>query len=132
MQFSVPDCRPAAASIAATMTPIRCISGAFAGNTLAAVATLCREPVPGQQSSTSWRLRGMVTLPEYRRRDFGRQLAQHCIAYAAKQEGTIVWCTSRITTVPFYRTLGFAESGEPFPLPQYGEELYIRMTRPLP
>lgn len=105
--------------------------GAFIGNTLAAVATLCREPMPGEQSTTSWRLRGMATLPEYRGRGLGKELAQRCIAYGAKHEGTIVWCTSRIATVPFYRTLGFMECSEPFRLPQYSDAVYIRMTRSL-
>ncbi len=105
--------------------------GAFIGSTLAAVATLCREPMPGEQSTTSWRLRGMATLPEYRGRGLGKGLAQRCIAYGAKQRGTIVWCTSRIATVPFYQALGFVECGEPFRLPQYSDAVYIRMTRSL-
>jgi hypothetical protein len=39
-------------------------------------------------------------------------------AWAAQQGSTIVWCTSRIATVPFYRTLGYAECAEPHSLPQ--------------
>lgn len=106
--------------------------GAFIGSTLAAVATLCREPMPGEQSTTSWRLRGMATLPDYRDRGLGKGLAQRCIAYGAKQEGTIVWCTSRTATVPFYQVLGFVECSESFRLPQYSDAAYIRMTRSLP
>ena len=69
--------------------------GAYASrdNTLLAVATLCREPMPGEDSVTSWRLRGMATLPEYRGRGFGKQLAHRCITYADKQGSTLVWCT---------------------------------------
>jgi GNAT superfamily N-acetyltransferase len=106
--------------------------GTFLNNTLAAVATLCREPLPGETITTSWRLRGMATLPEYRSRGFARQLAQRCIAYAAEQGGTRVWCTSRVATMAFYRTLGFIECSEPFALPEYSDALYIRMQRPLP
>jgi GNAT superfamily N-acetyltransferase len=106
--------------------------GAFLGSMLVAIATLCREPISDEQSTTSWRLRGMATLPEYRGRGFGKQLAQHCIAYAVEQRGTLVWCTSRVATVPFYRALGFAESGETFSLPQYSDALYVRMQHPLP
>jgi GNAT superfamily N-acetyltransferase len=105
--------------------------GAFIGDTLAAVATLCREPIPGPRSATSWRLRGMATLPEHRGRGLGKELAQRCIAYGAGQRGTVVWCTSRIATVPFYQVLGFVECGEPFRLPQYSDAVYIRMTRSL-
>jgi GNAT superfamily N-acetyltransferase len=104
---------------------------ASAQSALAAVATLCREPMPGEEIFFSWRLRGMATLPEYRGRGFGKQLAQHCIAYAVQQRGTLVWCTSRVATVPFYHALGFAESSETFPLPHYSDALYICMQRPL-
>jgi GNAT superfamily N-acetyltransferase len=106
--------------------------GAFVDHTLVAVATLCREPMPGERSTTSWRLRGMATLPGYRGRGLGKQLAQRSIGYAAEQGGTLVWCTSRIATVPFYRALGFSESGHTFSLPEYSDVLYIRMQRPLP
>jgi ribosomal protein S18 acetylase RimI-like enzyme len=74
----------------------------------------------------------MATLPEYRGRGLGKQLAQRCITYAAEQGGTLVWCTSRVATVAFYRALGFAESSDAFSLPQYSNARYIRMQRPLP
>jgi ribosomal protein S18 acetylase RimI-like enzyme len=106
--------------------------GAFSDNMLVAVATLCREAMPGTQSATSWRLRGMATLPVYRGRGLGTQLTQRCIAYAAEQGGTCVWCTSRVTTVAFYRTLGFTECSDTFSLPEFSVALYIRMQRPLP
>ena len=111
--------------------------GTFVGHTLVAVATLCREPMPGREampgerSTTSWRLRGMATLPGYRGRGLGKQLAQRSIGYAAEQGGTLVWCTSRIATAAFYRALGFSESGHTFSLPEYSDALYIRMQRPL-
>jgi ribosomal protein S18 acetylase RimI-like enzyme len=106
--------------------------GAFLDNTLVAVATLCREAIPGTQGTTSWRLRGMATLPEYRSRGLGRQLAQRCFACAAEQGGTCVWCTSRVATVAFYRTLGFTECSDTFSLPEFSDALYIRMRRQLP
>ena len=106
--------------------------GGFVDHTLVAVATVCQEPMPGERSTTSWRLRGMATLPEYRGRGLGKQLAQRSIGYAAEQGGTLVWCTSRIATVHFYRTLGFIECSDTFSLPQFSDALYIRMQRPLP
>jgi ribosomal protein S18 acetylase RimI-like enzyme len=106
--------------------------GAFSANMLVAVATLCREAMPSTQSATSWRLRGMATLPEYRGRGPGRQLAERCIAYAAEQGSPCVWCTSRVATVAFYRTLGFTECSDTFSLPEFSDAIYIRMRRPLP
>jgi GNAT superfamily N-acetyltransferase len=105
--------------------------GAFEKHRLIAVATVCREPLPGEQSTTSWRLRGMAALPEYRGHGIGKDLAQRCIAYAAEHGGTILWCTSRIATAHFYRKLGFFESGGTFTLPQHSNALYVRMVRAL-
>jgi GNAT superfamily N-acetyltransferase len=106
--------------------------GVFLDNKLVAVATLCREPLPDNEITTSWRLRGMAALPECRGRGFGKQLVERCLRYAADQGATLVWCTSRITTVPFYRALGFREYGDAFSLPQYSDALYVRMQHPLP
>ena len=105
--------------------------GAFLDNTLVAVATLCRQAIPDEQSTASWRLRGMAARPECRGRGLGKQLVRRCIAYAVEQRGTLVWCTSRIATVPFYRALGFREIGDPYSLPQYSDALYIRMRHSL-
>jgi ribosomal protein S18 acetylase RimI-like enzyme len=127
-----PDLPPGGSHYPGDDAPETLHLGAFSDNTLVAVATLCREAMPGMQSTASWRLRGMATLPEYRGCGLGRQLTQRCIAYAAKQGGTCVWCTSRVATVAFYRTLGFTECSDTFSLPEFSDALYIRMQRPLP
>ena len=127
-----PDLPPGGSHYPGDEAPETLHLGAFSDNTLVAVATLCREAMPGMQSTTSWRLRGMATLPEYRSRGLGRQLAQRCFACAAEQGGTCVWCTSRVATVTFYRTLGFTECSDTFSLQQFSDVLYIRMRRPLP
>ena len=105
--------------------------GAFLDDMLVGVATLCRQAIPGMESTTTWRLRGMATLASHRGRGFSVQLAERCICYAAEHGATLVWCTSRLATVPFYRALGFQEFGEPFPPPQYSDLLYVNMSRRL-
>ena len=127
-----PDLPPGGSHYPGDDAPETLHLGAFSDNTLVAVATLCREAMPGTQDTTYWRLRGMATLAEYRGRGLGRQLAQRCIAYAAEQGGACVWCTSRVATVTFYRTLGFTECTDTFSLPEFSDALYIRMQRPLP
>jgi hypothetical protein len=86
----------------------------------------------GASGATEWRLRGMATLEEFRGRGLGKRLAERCVAYAADGRGTLLWCSARIATVPFYRSLGFREQGESFRLPEYSREVYILMQRPLP
>jgi GNAT superfamily N-acetyltransferase len=127
-----PDVPPGSSVYPGDDAPDTLHLGGFAQFRLVAVATLCREPMPGEQSTSSWRLRGMAMLPEHRGRGLGKQLAQRCITYAAEQGGMLVWCTSRIASAPFYRALGFTESGDTFSLPQHSDALYIRMKRHLP
>jgi ribosomal protein S18 acetylase RimI-like enzyme len=103
--------------------------GAFVDSGLVAIATICHESTPDQPSHTMWRLRGMATLDEFRGRGLGKSLADSCIAHAAKHGGTMVWCKARQSAVGFYRSLGFEEQGNPFPLPKYSDELYFIMQR---
>jgi ribosomal protein S18 acetylase RimI-like enzyme len=106
--------------------------GAFVNDRLAAVATVCHESMPGTSDESAWRLRGMATSEEFRRRGLGKRLAERSVAHATDYRGTVLWCSARIVTVPFYRSLGFKEHGETFHLPEYSGEVYILMRRPLP
>ncbi len=106
--------------------------GAFVNGRLAAVATVCHESKPGTSDANEWRLRGMATLEEFRGRGLGKRLAERCVAHAADSQGTLIWCTARMTTVSFYRPLGFMEQGESFHLQEYSNEVYILMQRSLP
>jgi ribosomal protein S18 acetylase RimI-like enzyme len=88
--------------------------------------------MPGTSDAGQWRLRGMVTLEEFRRSGLGKRLAHRCVAHAADSQATLLWCSARMATVPFYRSLGFKEQGENFRLPEYSGEVYILMLRRLP
>jgi ribosomal protein S18 acetylase RimI-like enzyme len=105
--------------------------GAFVKGRLGAVATVCRESMPGSSDANEWRLRGMATLEQLRGRGLGRLLAMRCVAHAADRQGTLLWCSARIATVPFYRSLGFKEQGEGFHLPEFSGEVYILMRAQL-
>jgi GNAT superfamily N-acetyltransferase len=107
-------------------------AGAFMDGRLASVATVCRERMPGFTTPDTWRLRGMATLARWRGNGLGKRLAERCIAHAAEHGGALLWCSARIGTAAFYRALGFNEHGEPFRLPEYSDELYVFMQRPLP
>ena len=106
--------------------------GAFVNGRLAAVATVCHESMPGTSDAGQWRLRGMATLEEFCGSGLGKRLAERCVAHAADSQGTLLWCSARMATVPFYRSLGFKEQGENFRLPEYSGEVYILMLRRLP
>src|ERR1700743_1423967 len=66
--------------------------GAFIGDELSSVATICREAMRDRQNTDAWRLRGMATLENLRGSGLGKSLAEDCIAHAVKHGGATVWC----------------------------------------
>lgn len=86
--------------------------GAFEADEMVTVASIFHEPMPGDTDPQSWRLRGMVTLPEVQRRGYGRAVLLKCIEYVAQQKGTLLWCNARIDAVDFYRKLKFESVGK--------------------
>ncbi|MGH9736636.1 MAG: GNAT family N-acetyltransferase [Candidatus Acidiferrales bacterium] len=105
--------------------------GAFVGDDLAGVATVCHEPIPGTCSNSTWRLRGMATAGEFRGHGIGSQLAEDCFAYARSQGGTVVWCSARLSAIGFYQAVGFEPHDESFTLPEYSSEQYVLMKHSL-
>jgi GNAT superfamily N-acetyltransferase len=102
--------------------------GAFVGGGLAAVATVCPQPMPNSSETGEWRLRGMATWDTYRGIGLGKRLAQACLDYALSERGSLVWCSARLSAAGFYRSLGFEEvGGKPFSLLEYSREPYILM-----
>ena len=105
--------------------------GAFLAGKLVAVASVCHEPPPGERDAAAWRVRGMATLPEQRGRGLGGKLLEHCLQHARALGGRRLWCSARVAVAAFYHAWGFVSVGEPFVLPQYSEEPYIRMEHHL-
>ena len=105
--------------------------GAFVGQDLAGVATVCQESLPGTCCNTAWRLRGMATADEFRGRGIGKRLAEYCLAYVRSQGGALVWCSARLSAIGFYRSLGFEPDEKSFTLPEYSSERYLLMKRSL-
>ncbi|MCP3103361.1 GNAT family N-acetyltransferase [Myxococcus sp. K15C18031901] len=85
------------------------------------VASLYREPPPfALKDITAWRLRGMAVEQVRQGMGLGAALLRACMAHAASQKGTQVWCNARATAEGFYRSMGFVSRGEPFDLPGIG------------
>jgi GNAT superfamily N-acetyltransferase len=84
------------------------------------VASLYREPMPGESDPRVWRLRGMAVTPALQRGGHGRALLEACIAHAKGRGGTRLWCNARTTAAGFYTRLGFEVQGAEFELPGIG------------
>lgn len=100
--------------------------GAFEDNKLVGIASVSREPFPGEPHLDAWRLRGMATLPEARRNGYGAALVRALIAHVAARGGNLLWCHGRTSALPFYRALGFREHGDEFEAPVTGPHFVLR------
>ena len=94
--------------------------GAFDDGVHVGIASVYREPKSGMSDQGAWRLRGMGTLSEVRRRGVGAKLLEACIAHAVLHGGTSLWCNARVVACDFYAALGFAREGAPFDLEDIG------------
>ena len=76
--------------------------GAFLDDTLVAVATLCREAVPPEavpeQSTTSWRLRGMAARPEFAAADSASNSCDAASPMPSSNEAH--WCGAPHVSLP--------------------------------
>jgi GNAT superfamily N-acetyltransferase len=102
--------------------------GAFVDDRLVAVATIIRQPPPGEDDPGAWRIRGMATLPDHRDRGFGARLLAGLLEHAREHGGRSVWCTARIGAVSLYRRAGFEPEGAPFEIPGIGQHLRLRRS----
>ncbi len=100
--------------------------GAFLDSKLVGIASVAREPFPGEPHLDAWRLRGMATLPEARRNGYGAALVRALIAHVAARGGNLIWCHGRTSALPFYRALGFREHGDEFDVPVTGPHYVLR------
>jgi GNAT superfamily N-acetyltransferase len=81
--------------------------GAFMDGELVGIASVSRDPLPGESDARAWRLRGMATVEKVRGMGCGRALVEACVAHASIQGGTLLWCNGRTSAMGFYRALGF-------------------------
>ncbi len=107
-------------------TPDTLHVGAFVNGRLVGVASVAREEFPGEPHLDAWRLRGMATLPEARRRGYGAALVRALIAHVAAHNGNLIWCHGRTSALPFYRALGFLEHGDEFDVAVTGPHYVLR------
>jgi ribosomal protein S18 acetylase RimI-like enzyme len=101
--------------------------GAYTDGEIVGIASLYRNPPPGESGSTLWQLRGMAVTPEVQRQGYGKALVERCIEEVAARGGTRLWCNARTPVVGFYQTLGFEVQGEEFQIPNVGP--HFRMWR---
>jgi GNAT superfamily N-acetyltransferase len=94
--------------------------GAFESGRLCGIATITRQPPPGSDDASAWRVRGMATEPELRGRGIGGELLEACVEHARSHGGSVVWCDGRVAARVFYERHGFEVVRGPFDVPGIG------------
>ena len=94
--------------------------GAYDGSILIGSASLLREDLDQQGLTEGWRLRGMITHPDWRSRGVGALVLGFVMAEALRRGAFYVWCHGRSAALEFYRRQGFAATGDEFLVPGTG------------
>ena len=68
----------------------------------------------------SYRLRGMATDTEYRKRGIGKEILLQAFEEIKKKKGTLLWCNARLIAVEFYKKLGLQTIGKEFDISDIG------------
>lgn len=84
------------------------------------VATFEKEEHPQLPSESSYRLRGMATDENYRRKGVGKSLMVYGESWLRNHHIELLWFNARQNAFQFYEALGFKFNGELFELPQIG------------
>jgi GNAT superfamily N-acetyltransferase len=121
--------RPAADSIyPGDDEPTTVHLAAFAQDRIVGIASLYRESRPGADPAVpGWRLRGMASAPDTRRRGIGRALLEAVVSHVAAAGGGEVWCNARTPAIGFYARHGFVVLSEPFDIPRIGPHVVMRL-----
>lgn len=90
------------------------------------VASLYREPRPGGPEQ-GWRLRGMATAPDARRRGVGRALLAAAVEHVAAHGGGELWANARLGARDFYLARGFRVEGDEFHIDGIGPHVVMRL-----
>lgn len=77
-------------------------------------------PGADHAAGTAWRLRGMASDPQLRRRGAGRAVLAACEAHVRANGGTLAWCNARTPAIEFYEANGWTRLGEEFEIPTAG------------
>ena len=94
-----------------------------------AVGTVLREAPPWEPTrSDGWRVRGMATRPDARRRGVGGTILEALLDHVAAQGGGLVWCNARVAALRLYQRAGFAIRGPEFDLPGIGPHHHMWRT----
>jgi predicted GNAT family N-acyltransferase len=78
------------------------------------IATFYPEIMTGFHIHNPYRLRGMATDPNYRRKGYAKKLMEYATTVLKSQHADLIWCKARNVAIPFYQNLGYQILGETY------------------
>ncbi len=95
-------------------------------NQLCSIATFIKESSPLFAEEHQYRLRGMATAKDHRKRGLGSSLLHEAFNILKEKEVNILWCNARVLAISFYKKLGFETIGEQFDIPRIGPHFVMK------
>ena len=89
-------------------------------NIIISCATFYPENNSFFSKENSYRLRGMATDLEHRKKGIGKKIMLQAFEKIKKKKGTLLWCNARLIAVEFYKKLGLQIKGEEFNITDIG------------
>ena len=89
-------------------------------NTIITIGTFYPENDIELQTKNGYRLRGMATHPDYRRKSAATKLMKKSFVLLKEKKCDVLWCNARLVAVEFYKSLGFKITGKIFDIPSIG------------
>lgn len=101
--------------------------GAFVEGKLASVASFYLENHPQFENQVQYRLRGMATLPEFRKKGLSASLIKTGVPIIKKNQANLLWCNARTGAEPFYHKVGFHTCSNIFDIPDIGPHVLMNL-----
>lgn len=94
--------------------------GIFDENNIIGCISIFKYPTAFFDSQQQFQIRGMAVLQEYQKKGLGERLMQAAEEYIMESNGELIWFNAREIVVGFYKKLGYAIMGNPFPISDIG------------
>lgn len=100
----------------------------FEKSKICSIASFYPESFIHIYSVKAYRLRGMATLPSFRRKGYGRIVMREAIRHLKNIQCDMLWCKARIIAIPFYKSLGFEVVGNKYDIEDIGPHYTMYKT----
>jgi len=104
-------------------------TGAFAVGAFDAEALVAVGFVAPDGEAGAWRIRGMATMAQTRRKGAGTLVLEALVAHAVAHDATRIWCNARVGARSLYERAGLRVVSDVFELPDIGEHFVMELVR---